>query len=196
MSPDLNAPCALRELAPTLMAELPQGLFIINHMQKVVMVNTALLDLCGFNEAALIGRPAEFLLHPLSTPLHQAAILSALAGQSNFQGELLQQRSNGELYWAELHLVALHTASGTFSHCMGTLHDISTRKQIELELQTSEQRYLDLIEHIPAGVVVHGSNSEILHGNSRACQLDQVSVEVAGDAAHEKDHRDPEYDEC
>ena len=177
MSADLTASYALRELAPTLMAELPQGLFIINHLQQVVMVNTALLDLCGFNEAALIGKPAEFLLHPLSTPLHQAAILSALAGQSNFQGELLQQRPNGELYWAELHLVSLHTASGAFSHCMGTLHDISIRKEIELELQASEQRHLDLIEHIPAGVVVHGSHSEILHANARACQLLGLTLE-------------------
>lgn len=171
MSADLTVPYAFRELAPALMAELPQGLFIINHLQQVVMVNTALLNLCGLNEAALIGKPAEFLLHPLSTPQHQAAILSALAGQSNFQGELLQQRPNGELYWAELHLVSLHTASGAFSHCMGTLHDISIRKEIELELQASEQRHLDLIEHIPAGVVVHGSHSEILHANDRACKL-------------------------
>lgn len=171
MSADLTVPYAFRELAPALMAELPQGLFIINHLQQVVMVNTALLNLCGLNEAALIGKPAEFLLHPLSTPQHQAAILSALAGQSNFQGELLQQRPNGELYWAELHLVSLHTASGAFSHCMGTLNDISIRKEIELELQASEQRHLDLIEHIPAGVVVHGSHSEILHANDRACKL-------------------------
>lgn len=177
MSADLTVPYAFRELAPALMAELPQGLFIINHLQKVVMVNTALLNLCGLNEAALIGKPAEFLLHPLSTPQHQAAILSALAGQSNFQGELLQQRPNGELYWAELHLVSLHTASGAFSHCMGTLHDISIRKEIELELQASEQRHLDLIEHIPAGVVVHGSHSEILHANDRACKLLELTLQ-------------------
>ena len=181
MSHDLTATLELpnlpSELAPTLMADLPQGVFITNHLQQVVMANAALLNICGLSEAMLIGKTADFLLHPLSSPQQHAAILAALAGEASFRGELCQQRPNGELYWAELHLVPLHTAAGAFSHCLGTLHDISIRKQIELELQASEQRYLDLIEHIPAGVVVHGAHSEILQANARACDLLGLSLE-------------------
>ncbi len=181
MTLDLTAtpllPSLPSELAPALMADLPQGVFITNHLQQVVMANAALLSICGLSEAMLIGKPGDFFLHPLSNPQQHAAILAALAGEASFQGELCQQRPSGELYWAELHLTPLHTAAGEFSHCLGTLHDISIRKQIELELQASEQRYLDLIEHIPAGVVVHGAHSEILQANARACDLLGLSLE-------------------
>ena len=59
MSHDLSAtptlPSLPSELAPALMADLPQGVFITNHLQQVVMANAALLNTCGLSEAMLLS---------------------------------------------------------------------------------------------------------------------------------------------
>ena len=141
------------------------------------MANQALLRICGLDEQSISGQPCTFLDSPLHTPATRSAIEAALTGVASFRGELCCLRQAIIPFWIELNLIPLHTADGHFSHCLGSLSDITSHKQTEAELQASEQRYRDLIEHIPAGVVVHGPQSQILHANVRASELLGLSIE-------------------
>ena len=54
---------------------------------------------------------------------------------------------------------------------LGSVQDITERKQAEQELQASEEKYRSLVQKINIGVVAHGPDTRILFFNARASQL-------------------------
>lgn len=61
---------------------------------------------------------------------------------------------------------------------LGAHHDITDIKNTELdlktskdEIETSENRYKDLLHHLDAGIVVHSPDTTILHNNKKASEL-------------------------
>jgi PAS domain S-box-containing protein len=58
-----------------------------------------------------------------------------------------------------------------------TCRDITQRKQAEIQLKKRESHYRQLVEHLPAGLVVHGADTQIVTCNPQACELLGLSLE-------------------
>jgi diguanylate cyclase (GGDEF)-like protein/PAS domain S-box-containing protein len=164
-------------LTEMILDAISQGVLIAGPDRRLISANQAFLQITGYVPSEIIGRDCAFMQGIDTDPVTILAIRDALSHERRFDGEILNYRRNGMSFWNELTILPIHDAEGHLTHFVGTSRDISARKRAESAQNDADQRYRSLVEHIPAGVVVHGVDSAILLANTAASLILGLSVE-------------------
>ncbi|WP_441306995.1 PAS domain S-box protein [Cylindrospermum sp. FACHB-282] len=90
-----------------------------------------------------------------------------------------QQQADGKQIWLETNKVPLHNPEGNVVGMLGTLENITARKQAQAALEKSEERFRFLAESIPQKVWITQANGSIEYVNQRSldffgCNLEQI----------------------
>ncbi|AFZ23658.1 PAS domain S-box [Cylindrospermum stagnale PCC 7417] len=90
-----------------------------------------------------------------------------------------QQQADGSQIWLETNKVPLHNTEGNVVGMLGTLENITARKQAQAALEKSEERFRFLAESIPQKVWITQANGSIEYVNQRtldffACNQEQI----------------------
>ena len=125
---------ASQRLSATALNSVSQGVLIAGPDRRIVFANEAFLAITGFSAAEITGRTCAFLQGPGTDAQVVAAIAAALHTQSEFAGEILNYRKDGSMFWNELTISPVREASGALGHFVGVTHDITARKQAQLDL--------------------------------------------------------------
>ncbi|KAF0170124.1 MAG: two-component system sensor-response regulator hybrid protein [Limisphaerales bacterium] len=153
----------------------PSGLLMVDREGRIVLVNAQLERLFGYTRAELIGQPVDLLVPERSRPGHagqRAAFCAAPQARGMGAGrDLFGRRKDGSEFPVEIGLSPLETAEGMM--VLGTVVDISQRKEVELRLRASEER-LRLAQqaarvgtfewNIQTGVNIWSPELEAMHG--------------------------------
>jgi len=131
------------------------------------------LDWLGNVDAFLGYQPNEIprtwdgytsLFHPEDRDRVLAAIEKQLKSEEPYSVECRVRRKDGTyLYWQDRGSV-VRDESGKPLKWLGAITDITARKQAEIALRESEERYRLLVETLPDGVVVH-SQGRVVFAN-------------------------------
>ena len=119
---------------------IPHGVLIADASGLIIYANRAFLAITGYSRSEVIDHNCRFLQGPSTDSHTVSAIREALANRSAFTGEMLNYRKDGSTFWNEIAISPLLTASGDVTFFIGTMQDISARKQAEAALRESEQR--------------------------------------------------------
>ena len=83
------------------------------------------------------------------------------------------KRKDGEIIWIDDHTTVLRNKNGEITHYLGYIVDFTKRKQAEINLKKSEQKYRALFEGINDAVFVHSFEKEgfsnFIEVNTIAC---------------------------
>lgn len=120
--------------------------------QPIVMVNPGFIRLTGYGAEEVIGRTPGFLFGPDTEADAVAKTRAVIDAGIPFTFEMLSYRKTGEEFWVEMSLSPVRDGRGRFVHYVWILSDITDRKQAELKLWESEQRYRSLFENSFDGV--------------------------------------------
>ena len=116
---------------------LPMGLILPDG--RWFRVNRALGDLLGTTPEALAGCPAEAFTHPADRAADREAIRLLLAGEcASYHAEKRLLREGEPPLWVSATVTRLPGGPGLLHVAF---HDISDRKQAELDLLAREERY-------------------------------------------------------
>ncbi len=130
---------------------------------KLTYANHAFLLLMGYrSEQEVVGTHAFNFCHLQEDA---ANIGDALLKRGNWVGELSAEKRDGTVFYVELVGNVVTGKSGKPICIMGSLIDITGRKQAEKKLQESEERYKSVVNNIPIGVSVISPDMKVISVN-------------------------------
>ena len=141
---------ALRQsetLYGTLADNAQDFIYIIDNNDTVVYVNTFAAAMIGKNRQEIIGRPrADFFPGPAGD--HQSLSLQTVFSSGTpLRVESRVPMPSGDT-WQNTHLIPLKDPSGAVSAILGISRDITTIKQAEEALRSSESKYRSIIDNV------------------------------------------------
>lgn len=146
------------------------GLAIVGSDMAIRFANRFFLSRTGADAAGAAGKPLTAFLSQDSESVCMHALHDAVESGGEFSGRVRWLAADGHASPAELGIVPVFE-HGTLLHFIAVLRELRDLDEIEAQLDASNRRFHDLLEHLPAGVVVHGSDSRILALNGLAAHL-------------------------
>ncbi len=127
--------------------ETHEAIMIVGLDDRILRVNKAFEKITGYRADEVIGRTP----HLLSSDRHDAkfyeTIWQQLTTTGQWDGEIWDQRKNGEVYPVWLTTTAVKDEVGQVSHFVGVFSDISQRKLAEEEI--FNLAYYDTLTQLP-----------------------------------------------
>jgi len=112
----------------------PVSVIITNPDAAIEYVNPKVVELTGYSEAELIGQNPRILQSGQTPPEVYGELWGGLSAGRTWEGELLNRKKNGQLYWEHASISPIRAADGTVIHYVAVKEDITQRKAIEAEL--------------------------------------------------------------
>jgi PAS domain S-box-containing protein len=151
----------------TLLESLIEGVVVIDDSGTILLMNTAAVQMFGYQEKELIGKPQAVLIperfrknleerqacyfaEPRTGPIKEHIALSCL------------HKDGRELY-VEINLSFIQTIKGVL--VISLISDITLRKQLESEIQNAREYAENIVETVREPMVVLNSDLKILTAN-------------------------------
>jgi PAS domain S-box-containing protein len=154
----------------TLLESLAEGVVIIDDSGTILLVNAFAERMFGYEGKELIGSPHAVLIperfHDVHRE-HQAKFFTE--PKIRPMGQLLDlvgRRKDGSEFPLEICLSFIETINGIL--VMAFISDITERKQFELRLLESEQRFAAFMLHLPAAAWIKDLNGRYVYANPEA----------------------------
>ncbi|HEU6449570.1 MAG TPA: PAS domain S-box protein [Verrucomicrobiae bacterium] len=155
----------------TLASHAPVGIFLCDQNGKNTFVNECWCSMTGFSAGEACGEGWLFAVHPedrdrIADLWHQA-IEKGIPSNDEFR--LI--RRDGKTVWVQGSIAQIKDAHGKFAGYIGTIADITKRKNAEHVVMESEKRYRNLIRSLPAAVYTTDAEGKLILFNDTAVEL-------------------------
>ena len=150
----------------------PAPLLLVDANGLVTRANDALQDLMAWAPGLIEGHPAIGLVDPADVGRfrHWASSLSgSVTDPPVIEGRVL--RGDGEAVWMRVDVRVVLDHSGSVSHHVVQVNDITQRKQAEAALDESERRFRTLVDNLPDPVVRVTPSMSTVFANQAAHDL-------------------------
>jgi len=135
-------------------------------------VNPAFTRTTGYTLAEAVGKNPRDLInaHKHGPEFFRRMWQTILAGEV-WNGELINQRKNGELYHEEMTITPLVDEKKKVTHFIAIKQDITERKAMEQSLLKTQAMYSSLVEQMPVCVFRKNTAGRYEFANWRFCEL-------------------------
>jgi diguanylate cyclase (GGDEF)-like protein/PAS domain S-box-containing protein len=104
---------------------------IINTEGRVEYCNPAFCKVTGYGEQEILGRRASILKCRETNDAVSKELWSTLSRGESWEGELLERKKNGELFWCLKYFAPIFDEQGNVTHFVSVSHDITELKKSE-----------------------------------------------------------------
>ncbi|NOQ14079.1 MAG: transporter substrate-binding domain-containing protein [Methyloprofundus sp.] len=111
---------------------------ITNHKGIIEYVNPKFSEITGYSSEEVIGNTPGLLKSGLTDKSVYTDLWNALLAGEKWQGEFLNRKKNGELYWAWDSVAPIHDERGEITHFVAVETDYTERKQAEVALEKAK----------------------------------------------------------
>lgn len=119
----------------------PTSVIITDTNGMITFVNPFFIMLTGYSPSETIGKNPNFLQSGQTPPEVYQDLWQTILSGSGWDGEFLNKKKNGELYWVHAVIAPVVDANGSIQSFIAVQEDITDRKLAE---QTLENRFLEI----------------------------------------------------
>ena len=124
-----------RHLAATVFGNSVEAIVITDAQSNIVDVNRSFTRITGYDRAEVLGQHARMLKSGRNDDGFYAGMWAKLLQSGSWEGEVSNQRKNGETYPAQLSIVAARDNQGETTNYIAMIVDIGKRKKAEGQLE-------------------------------------------------------------
>lgn len=157
------------ELPRRMLEAAPDAMVMVNPEGRIEVVNQQAEQLFGYTRAELVGSNVEALVPKRlgrSHVVHRSNFFSdSRTRPLGFGLALFGQRKDGTVFPVDISLSPLETAKGL--HAVAAIRDITERRRSEDELRKVNERFRELVESSPDGMVIIDAEGRIQQVNGQ-----------------------------
>jgi len=127
--------------------ESQEGMVITDANGVIMRINPAFTDVTGYTEQEALGQRMSLLKSGRHESAFYAAMWQSINETGGWQGEIWNRRKDGEVFPEWLTISAVKGDEGKVTHYVGSLIDITERKEAEEKIHTLA--YYDALTHLP-----------------------------------------------
>lgn len=123
---------------------------ITNHKGEIVWVNPAFTELTGYTLHEIAGKTPRVLKSGKHNKEFYFELWKAVLAGRTWRGEMINRKKDGSLYVGEQTITPVRSASGSITHFIGIMNDITERRKVEDELRCANEKLRHVLAHSPA----------------------------------------------
>ncbi|WP_417578950.1 diguanylate cyclase domain-containing protein [Nitrincola sp.] len=175
------------------------AVILTDNIQRVVYVNPAVERLFGYSVSYIMGKNPRFLGSAWTDRSTMDSLRQALQEGSDWEGELINRTAKGDLIPVATRISAVLDETGSVSHFVGVMEDVTERKQ---HLEQLHQQNIKLSQlatvftHAHEGIIICCPRGEILEVNDAFCVItgyDRADVLGKNPRLLHSGHHDAEF---
>lgn len=124
----------LARIAQRIFEHTTEGIMITDADNHIVDVNQSLVEMTGYARAELIGQSPALQTSGQQAGAFYAGMWQAINSQGKWNGELVNQRADGQLYPVRLSISTIVNRQGELDGYFGIFQDITEEKKSERDL--------------------------------------------------------------
>ncbi|NOQ82248.1 MAG: bacteriohemerythrin [Methylophaga sp.] len=136
-----------RELASLIYRHSSQALFVTNANNDIISINSAFTDITGYSEQEVIGANPRFLSSGKHNAMFYQQMWEAINATGHWEGEICNQRKNGDIYTENLKINTVVGPNGLVDHHIALFSDITEKKKAD-ELIVQHANF-DMLTQLP-----------------------------------------------
>jgi PAS domain S-box-containing protein len=156
--------------------ESQEGMVITDAGSVILRINRAFTDITGYTAEDALGQKINLLKSGRHETAFFAAMWESIRLTGAWQGEIWNRRKNGEAHPSWLTITAVKGRAGEVTHYVGTLTDITLRKQAE---ETLKQMNEILERRVREVVAKNREKDHLLIQQSRLAAMGEMIHNIA-----------------
>ena len=147
----------------------PNLIVITDREGRIEYVNPKFVEVTGYAVEEVIGRTPAILRSGSTPPEVYRGLWERILAGHEWQGEILNRKKNGELYWCRESISPIRSDSGEITHFLAIEEDISAQRAIEDQLVQVQK--METVGQLTGGIA-HDFNNllSIIMGNLELLQ--------------------------
>ncbi|OHD96952.1 MAG: diguanylate cyclase [Sulfurimonas sp. RIFCSPLOWO2_12_FULL_36_74] len=138
-------------LASAVFEKMNDGVLITDEKQHILTINSAYSAISGYMPEDVKGKTPNTFSSGWHDNIFYKGLWDELNAKGQWNGEIMDRRKSGELYTAELNIIALHNKDGKLTNYISIFNDISEKKQKENLIHNLA--YFDTLTNLPNRVL-------------------------------------------
>lgn len=115
--------------------QMHEGLVITDSNEKILSVNPSFTVTTGYREDEVVGKTPAVLSSGIHSREFYSAMKKGLRKNGQWQGEIVNQRKNGQIFPERLSISEIRNMSGAITNYIGIFTDISHQRKVEGKIE-------------------------------------------------------------